>query len=137
MYMPITTRAASLLGLVLACATDGGRGGGDSASVGIDPSAGSLEVTGDADSDGDTDAGTDGTAGTDPAATTDAHDDGPGSDPKFDLEGGAMEGIGEEATGCETQECECTIPDHVPCDAGNDLFQAVGLTATSAGRRGG
>ena len=45
--------------------------------------------------------------------------------PKFDL--GTPDG-GGPGPGCETDRCECTIPDHVPCDAGtDDPFHAMGL----------
>jgi hypothetical protein len=126
--MRITTRAATLFGLVLACTTDDGRESDGAASVGIDPSAGPQSETGETEAD---DVGTDdesgGTGGTGPGASTDPSDTSPGSGPKFDLSDGDAEGVGEAESGCESDECECTIPDHVPCDGGNDLFQAIGL----------
>ncbi len=67
------------------------------------------------------------TAGGETAADTGALDEDSGDAVNFDLgvpDGGPSNGD----TGCETERCECTIPDHVPCDAAtNDPFLALGL----------
>ena len=139
--MRSATRAASLMILALGCAADDGRGGAASAEAGINPTQGAG-----ADDDAATGEGT--AAAADSGATTGEGstgvDPGGGSGPKFDLGGDTGDGLGEGGTACETEECTCTIPDHVPCDAGNDLFQAIGLncpgepqvTATTTGPGG-
>lgn len=78
----------------------------------------------DADTDAaDTDADMGGSSG-----DTDGGESGIGDDrgPKFDLGGG--DGSGPlDTDGCGT-ECECTIPEHQPCDnATGDPFLAMGL----------
>jgi hypothetical protein len=126
--------------LALGCAADGGRGGAASGGSGINPTQGA----------GDDDAATDaGTAAADTAGTTGGDGsssgvDPGGSGPKFDIGGETGDAVDEGGTACETEECTCTIPDHVPCDGGNDLFQAIGLncpgepqvTATTMGPAG-
>jgi hypothetical protein len=52
--------------------------------------------------------------------------DGTDEGAKFDL--GVPEGETGTDPGCDTEDCECTIPPHVPCDAGtSDPFIAFGL----------
>jgi len=83
-----------------------------------DSTAGGSDGTDEAD-----DAGSGGEAGGDTAV-----DDAGSSDEgaKFDL--GVPDGGPDDDRGCDTERCECTIPDHVPCDAGtNDPFLAIGL----------
>ncbi len=108
-----------MLGLFLGCGADQGRAGEASAGGGIN----NATLGGGSEGGGSTgvDPGSEGSTG----AANDASEDG---GLKFDLEGGPAEGVGEAETGCETETCECTIPEHVSCDgAGNDLFQAIGL----------
>ncbi|HET6583798.1 MAG TPA: choice-of-anchor L domain-containing protein [Nannocystaceae bacterium] len=109
------------LGLTGCVAGSGRDGASASASGGIDPSAGDDDGGTADDGDGSGGAHDDGDAG------TGAHDDHDGGDDgaKFDL--GSPDGGGVDP-GCETDRCECTIPDHVPCDAGtDDPFRAIGL----------
>ncbi|MCH9685714.1 MAG: choice-of-anchor L domain-containing protein [Deltaproteobacteria bacterium] len=64
-----------------------------------------------------------GTAGG-PGDSDDVDDDGT---PKFDVGPGSGGGPGKSDC-VEMGNCVCTIPEHVPCDAGtNDPFQAMGL----------
>ncbi|MBC8070608.1 MAG: choice-of-anchor L domain-containing protein [Deltaproteobacteria bacterium] len=120
-----TRRLAAGLLLALGCEQgERGRGGG---SAGIDPSVASVG-TGAVDDDGGTDV--DAPASDDSSGSEgEGEDDGPaGGDgaPAFDI--GAPDGAGSEETGCATETCVCTIPEHSPCDAGtNDPFRALGL----------
>ncbi len=122
----MTTRwfaSALVLALPWGCGLDG-RPRGGVASAGIDPSAGpgpgadedAEETAGDAE---DASSG----AGSEHGGhTAGGHDDGP----RFDL--GAPDGGAAGDGGCESSECECTIPAHAPCDAGTgDPFEALGL----------
>jgi hypothetical protein len=112
---------------VLACTPAGGRGGAASAGSGIDPSAGDDDGDDASGEDGDDEtADDDGGADHDDGGTGhDDHVDDGGDGAKFDL--GSPDG-GAPRPGCETDRCECTIPDHVPCDAGtDDPFRALGL----------
>ena len=96
-------------------------GRGDSGAAGI----GTL-TAGKAD-EADTDAeDTDGGGGT-TGEGTEGGESGFGDDgPKFDL-GGGKGPSPVDTDGCGT-ECECTIPDHQPCDAATgDPFRAMGL----------
>jgi hypothetical protein len=117
---------AGLAWLTAACTGGDGRGPGGNPITGIDVSAGQEGSGG---TEGDTGSGESPTTG----ATTPADDDtGPGADdtgdgPKFDL-GTPPADTGDEPSCEELGTCECTIPEHVPCDAGtNDPFQAMGL----------
>ena len=105
--------------LALACEGIGGRGptggpgvglGSASDPGGTDDGEASDATGGDVDDDEDPSGGSGGSA---PA------DEGP----KFDLDSPASTG----PVGCDT-ECECTIPEHVPCDgATTDAFHAIGI----------
>jgi len=103
------------------CIAPGSGRNDGSASGGIDPSG--ADDYGDG-SDGDDD-GSDAGSG-----AAEAHDDGEDGSasadgPKFDL--GTPDG-GAPDEGCESDRCTCTIPEHVPCDAGtSDPFRAIGL----------
>jgi hypothetical protein len=69
--------------------------------------------------DGDDHDGTDHPGGHDPEGGDEGDDE-----PRFDV-GSPDGGVPE---GCDSGECECSIPDHVPCDAGtNDPFAAMGI----------
>ncbi|MFO0636402.1 MAG: choice-of-anchor L domain-containing protein [Nannocystaceae bacterium] len=108
--------------LVLGCVGDGAGRDGGVVSSGIG-SLGEGSASAGSESSGAQDEGGSGSSGSsgDPGGGT-------GGGPKFDL--GGSEGGSAPAgdTGCDSDGCECTIPDHVPCDAGtNDLFRAVGL----------
>jgi hypothetical protein len=82
-------------------------------------------------SHGDEGAATEG-IGDDDATTSNASEGSGGDDvdeggeaPLFDV--GTPDGTGDPV-GCPSGECECSIPDHVPCDAGtNDPFAAMGI----------
>lgn len=110
--------------LALACDPDGGRGSGASGITGV----GSFTATatdGDAsDTDGGATGGTGGSA-TDSADGSDSNASADG--PKFDL-GDQPATSGDPPSCQELGNCECTIPEHVPCDAGaGDPFRAMGL----------
>jgi len=96
--------ASASSGIDLDSAGEGGSGTGaddDAGSEGGDAGSGGL-------SDGDSSGGEAG-----------------GDGPKFDL--GSPDAATGADKGCDT-ECECTIPEHVPCDAGtSDPFLAIGL----------
>jgi hypothetical protein len=101
----------------------GGRERGGVASAGIDPSAGSgaSGVEGDGD-----DASGDEDDSSGAAEDDDSHASGHDEGPRFDI--GAPDGGAAGDDGCTTEECACTIPDHNPCDAGDDdPFRAIGL----------
>ncbi|MEX1363816.1 MAG: choice-of-anchor L domain-containing protein [Nannocystaceae bacterium] len=115
-------------GLGLSCmagavACDPGGGRGDGGLTGINVTLGQGQTDGDQEATGT--GG--GSAGTDAAdGSGDAADD-QGDGPKFDL-AGVPDGGGDEPDCEELGNCECTIPEHVPCDAGtNDPFRAMGL----------
>jgi hypothetical protein len=123
-WMTIDRRMGWLAGLGIAgCLGVGGRDGGPTGASGIDPSAGDDDDDDDGSGDDDDDGGSDESGHGDDGHehTGGADDDGA----KFDL--GSPDGGGARP-GCETDRCECTIPDHVPCDDGtDDPFQAIGL----------
>ncbi len=118
-----TSRVLGLAMLLTACGGLGdGRGsGGNVSGIG---SVGPMEGSGTSDDpttgQEPTTGGDSGTAGVDP--------DGASADgPKFDL-GVAPDGGGPPPSCEELGNCVCTIPEHVPCDAGtNDPFRAIGL----------
>src|SRR5262245_57973714 len=113
------------LALLAACVGDGGRGPGSNIT-GIGPvSAGSQEGT-DGTEEGTSDDGE--SPSSTSAADTGGSADGESADgPKFDL-GVPPDGGGPPPSCEELGNCECTIPEHVPCDNGtNDPFRAIGL----------
>jgi hypothetical protein len=104
---------------------EGGRAREGVGTAGIGTSAASGATASD-DGEGDGTGEAEGSSGAssdgDGDHTAGGHDEGP----KFDI--GAPDGDGTEESGCETETCVCTIPDHTPCDAGtNDPFRALGL----------
>jgi len=124
--MRATARAMGTVGLVLlaACVADEGRGPGASSITGIG-SVGPGEGTddsGEGSSEGGEPTGSTGAADSGGSAADDSTDD-----PKFDL-GATPDGGGPPPSCEELGNCECTIPEHVPCDNGtNDPFRAIGL----------
>jgi hypothetical protein len=124
--MRVTTGPIWIAAMLAACAAEDDRRGATSAGSGI-VTAGLEGGTPTEGGGSDDPEQTTGDGGTDPGGTGDEDDAHSDSGPKFDLEPGMAEGSAE-GDGCETEDCECTIPDHVPCDgASNDLFHAVGL----------
>ncbi len=117
------TWVASLGVLTLACDPGGGRDSGGPNITGI----GSVGMSAtDGGSMGDTeDDPTEGSATGAMGDSTGSADSADG--PKFDL-GDMPDDTGPEP-GCEELgNCECTIPEHVPCDGGTgDPFRAMGL----------
>jgi len=130
MRFRMTTRgmwACGLGVLALACDPDDGRGsGGGPIGTGI----GSVGMTAtDGDSMGDTsgDGGGTDSQGTGPGDGADADADDGADGPKFDL-GDAPETTGDPPNCEELGNCQCTIPEHTPCDGGTgDPFRAMGL----------
>ncbi|MCA9650225.1 MAG: choice-of-anchor L domain-containing protein [Myxococcales bacterium] len=109
-----------VLGLV-ACDPGGGRGDGQLTGINVTLGGGGEDTEGDGD-EGNGSGDVTGGEGDDAPGGDDA-----GDGPKFDL-GSTPEDTGEEPTCEELGNCECTIPEHVPCDAGtNDPFRAMGL----------
>jgi hypothetical protein len=120
----------ALTGTIVGCGglSDRDPNGSGASGIDIDPSAGDSDAGESSAADDDDDGADDeGTAGGDTAADSGGLDEGTDEGAKFDLgvpDGGPSHGD----TGCDTEDCECTIPDHVPCDADtNDPFQALGL----------
>jgi hypothetical protein len=110
------------VGFLLLAACGAGEGRDTSGNITGIGSVGPLDGT---DGDGDGTAGaTDsmGSTGALDGAGSDGEDDGP----RFDL--GVPPDSGLPPSCKELGNCECTIPEHVPCDAGtNDPFRAMGL----------
>jgi hypothetical protein len=103
---------------------DDGRGdAGDGGGIGSSGDGGDGGTGGGTGDDGD------GTGGSSGGSSSGGGDDDGGDDggPKFDV--GALPDLGGDDTGdCEGDECECTIPEHEPCDAGTtNPFHAMGL----------
>jgi hypothetical protein len=121
------TRAIWTAGLALlavACTGDGGRGPGGSGLTGINVSAGQEGTDGLEEDSSGGESPTSGTTSADGDSGPDTNDSADG--PKFDL--GAQPDAGDDPTCEELGNCKCTIPEHVPCDAGtNDPFRAIGL----------
>jgi len=124
------TALACVLPIFVACvAADdrtsaSGPSGSGIASIG-DEGAGSEAGSAGGEEGGTGDPG--GSSGAGEGDTTAPADGSAGEGPKFDIGQPAGESGGSDG-GCETERCECTIPDHTPCDAGtSDLFNAVGL----------
>jgi hypothetical protein len=123
--MRTTTRMIGTTGLALlaACGAEDGRGPGGGVITGINVTVGQEGSEGSEGSEGN-DSATGGSGATDDSGP-DTNDSADG--PKFDL-GTAPDGGGPPPSCEELGNCECTIPEHVPCDAGtNDLFRAIGL----------
>jgi hypothetical protein len=96
-----------------------GRGLGSGPGVGLG-SAGDPQST---DGGGTSGGGSDPTVGGEAEAGVTGGSDPHDSGPKFDLEAPASTG----AIGCDS-ECECTIPEHAPCDAATtNAFHAIGI----------
>ena len=114
--------AAAFAAIGLACGSESGRGSGGPAGLGGLTSAGSKGDDPDGEDEGDDEDGDETGTGGD---TEGGSDGGPGgSGLKFDLPEPGGTG-GEDDCGTE---CDCTIPDHVPCDAGTaDVFHAIGI----------
>ncbi|MEM6292786.1 MAG: choice-of-anchor L domain-containing protein [Myxococcota bacterium] len=109
--------------LCFGCDDDASRGSGGPAGLGTFTA---TATAGGSDTDG---AGTSGpgggSGGSDGGDSSGFGDDG-GDGPKFDL-GDGNGSQGADTDGCGT-ECECTIPEHQPCDANTgDPFLAMGL----------
>jgi hypothetical protein len=119
-------RAAGVALLLAGCgAIDDGRGSATNVT-GIG-SVGPLDGPGTEGGTGDTDepTGTTGAVSADGPGTTEGDETADG--PKFDL-GVPPDGGGPPPSCEELGNCVCTIPEHVPCDAGtNDPFRAIGL----------
>ncbi len=115
----IASVGAPAIATMLACSADGIGRGGVGGSVGI------ASAADDAGAPGSSSGGEDSSAG---VGTDDDVTGGGGPGPKFDLGDGDGSGASPDDGGCGTADCECTIPDHVPCDAGTtDPFRAMGL----------
>jgi hypothetical protein len=77
------------------------------------------------DGDGTEGSGDDDSSGGSGGPDSHGGDDDRGDGPRFDV--GTPDG-GVDGAGCDTGECECSIPDHMPCDAGtDDPFVAMGI----------
>ncbi|MEM9452875.1 MAG: choice-of-anchor L domain-containing protein [Myxococcota bacterium] len=126
-----TTQWIWIAGLSLtsvACDQEDGRGTGASGLTGVHLTATATATETASGSASDTDDDPNGGTGNDAAGSTDEGDteDSPGG-PKFDL-GAPSETSGSPPSCEELGNCECTIPEHVPCDAGSgDPFRAMGL----------
>jgi hypothetical protein len=125
-HLQRTIFVLALAAALSACSEKDGRGDSDDGG-GIGSSSG--DGTGDGGSGGGTDDGGGGSDGSSGGSSSggDDGDDGGDDGPKFDV--GGLPDLGGEDTGdCEGDECECTIPEHQPCDAGTtNPFHAMGL----------
>jgi hypothetical protein len=109
--------------LLAACVGEDGRSPGSNIT-GID-SVGSLD--GSAGSEAGSSSGEGDPMGSSGAADSGSGGGGSDDGPKFDI-GTAPDGGGPPPSCEELGNCVCTIPEHVPCDAGtNDIFRAIGL----------
>jgi hypothetical protein len=107
----------SMIVLAIACEGMDGRGIATGPGVGL----GGDDAADDDDDEGEASTSGDG-SGSATAGEVDGSG-GPQDDPKFDVPAPETGG----SIGCDT-ECECTIPDHVPCDMGTtDPFHAIGV----------
>ena len=126
--MTLTTWVAGMA-VLAACGQDDGRGQDDTLTgINVTASASATDgATGDTGNQDHGDDGTNGTHGGSGAADSGSADsDDTGDGPKFDL--GVPPDGGTPPDCEELGNCECTIPEHVPCDAGtNDPFLAMGL----------
>ncbi len=124
----LTFVAAAGFGLLaLGCDPGDGRdsSGSGIASIGSFTASATSGESMSAGTEGDDDPTEGGTAGSGDSETEGV--DSNGSGPKFDL-GEMPETTGPPPDCEELGNCECTIPEHVPCDAGSgDPFRAMGL----------
>src|SRR5262245_8556424 len=106
------TNLLCVLACVAACGADDGRDSGGVTMTGIGSIGEAGPGSGLDGSDGGGSEDGSGTSGGD--ATSSPADASAGDGPKFDIGVPASES-GTDG-GCDTADCECTIPDHTPCD---------------------
>jgi hypothetical protein len=111
------------MALVIACGEPDERSMGSGPPIGLETATGTSGTTGAAEGDDSSEAGgaqeAEAGASTNPSPPGDS-----GDELKFDVPSPETTG---DPMGCDT-ECECTIPDHTPCDAmTSDAFHAIGI----------